>query len=125
VRKVLGFLGHSQADDGGAGSLLYEFLAKGGLVCYFQPKKSMRSGRVVSAEALVRWDHPTRGLLSPAEFVGLAEQTGLMAPLSSFVLGHALAECRNWHDAGHVIGVAVNLSVSDLLDTTLPDKVAG
>ena len=108
-----------------ASEQLREAIGNGELVCYFQPKISMRSGRVVGAEALVRWDNPTRGLLPPAEFIGLAEQTGLMGPLSSFVLGHALAECRKWHDAGHVIGVAVNLSVSDLLDTKLPDKVAG
>ncbi len=108
-----------------ASEQLRDAIGNGELVCYFQPKISMRSGRVVGAEALVRWDHPTRGLLPPAEFIGLAEQTGLMGQLSSFVLGHALAECRKWHDAGHVIGVAVNLSVSDLLDTKLPDKVAG
>jgi diguanylate cyclase (GGDEF)-like protein len=103
---------------------LREAIGNGQLVCHFQPQLAIGSGRVVGAEALVRWQHPSRGLLPPAEFVGLAEQTGLISLLSRAVLDLALAECRKWHDAGHRITVAVNLAVSDLLDTTLPGTIA-
>ncbi len=104
---------------------LREAIGAGQLVCHFQPQVATGSGRVVGAEALVRWHHPTRGLLAPAEFVPLAEQAGLISLLSRAVLDYALAECRKWHDAGHQFSVAVNLAVSDLLDTTLPGTVAG
>ena len=100
-------------------------LGDGQMVCHFQPKLAVHTGRLVGAEALVRWSHPTRGLLAPAEFVGLAEQTGLVSQLSRVVLELALGECRRWHDAGHAISVAVNMAVSDLLDTALPATVAG
>jgi diguanylate cyclase (GGDEF)-like protein len=93
------------------------------LTCYFQPKIAIGTGRVVGAEALVRWDHPSRGLLAPTEFVSLAEQTGMMPALSRCVLENALAQCHTWRQAGHPITVAVNLSVSDLLDITLADTI--
>ena len=104
---------------------LREAIGTGQLVCYFQPQLTVASERVVAAEALVRWHHPTRGILAPAEFVPLAEQAGLISLLSRAVLDYALAECRKWHDAGHQLSVAVNLAVSDLLDTTLPSTIAG
>jgi diguanylate cyclase (GGDEF)-like protein len=104
---------------------LREAIGTGELLCHFQPQLAMGSGRVVGAEALVRWHHPTRGVLPPAEFVPLAEQTGLISLLSRAVLDYALAECRKWHDAGHRFSVAVNLAASDLLDTTLPATIAG
>jgi diguanylate cyclase (GGDEF)-like protein len=104
---------------------LREGVGRGELVCYFQPQVAMRSRQVCGAEALVRWDHPNRGLLAPGEFLVLAEQTGLMGHVSRTVLDYALAECRRWHDGGYTIPVAVNLSVSDLLDGALPDVVAG
>jgi diguanylate cyclase len=76
-------------------------------------------------EALVRWQHPTHGLLSPAEFVPLAEHTGLIGPLTHYVLNAALRQCRQWQDAGHGVSVAVNVSARRLLDMTFPDEVAG
>jgi diguanylate cyclase (GGDEF)-like protein len=130
-RSLKGFAVYDRGSDGNAKSRLVtteqlrEAIGRDELICYFQPKLAMSSGHVVGAEALVRWHHPTRGLLVPADFLGLAEQTGLMSSLSRGVLSYSLAECRKWHDAGHEISVAVNLAMSDLLDTTLPDTIAG
>ena len=75
-------------------------------------------------EALVRWNHPTRGLLAPAAFVGLAEQTGLIHPLTIRVLDDALGQCRHWLTDGIAVRVAVNLSAQTLVDAGLPDVVA-
>jgi EAL domain-containing protein (putative c-di-GMP-specific phosphodiesterase class I) len=81
-------------------------------------------GKVVGAEALVRWNHPLHGFVSPEEFIPLAETTGGIHALTSFVLREALHECRRWHDRGHPIGVAVNLAVRNLRDGALPDEIS-
>ena len=99
-------------------------IASGELVLHYQPKASVRSGRVSGVEALVRWQHSTRGLLAPADFLDIAEQTGLIRPLTACVLDRALADTRRWQDAGLVLAVAVNLSARSLLDAELPDQVA-
>jgi diguanylate cyclase (GGDEF)-like protein len=94
------------------------------LVLHYQPKAEVQSGRVVGVEALVRWQHPERGLLGPLEFVPLAERTGLIKDLTLYVLDAALAQLRVWQDGGVVPGVSVNLSARDLLDRELPDTIA-
>ena len=94
------------------------------LVVYFQPQADLRTGHIVRAEALVRWQHPTRGLLTPDVFLPLAEHTGLMRPLTRTVLEASVRQCRAWRDAGMDVAVAVNVSGRDLLDVTLPDEVA-
>jgi EAL domain-containing protein (putative c-di-GMP-specific phosphodiesterase class I) len=71
----------------------------------------------------VRWDHPERGFLSPDAFIPLAENTGLIRPLTLYILDRALAQCRTWSDDGLVLGMAVNVSTRNLLDLTLPDEV--
>jgi diguanylate cyclase (GGDEF)-like protein/PAS domain S-box-containing protein len=93
------------------------------LVLYYQPKLSYRTGRVTGAEALVRWPHPQHGLLAPAQFIPLAEQMGLIKPLSHCVLNLALRQCRAWYDAGLILPVAVNLSLRDLHDARLPEQI--
>jgi diguanylate cyclase (GGDEF)-like protein len=93
------------------------------LVLHFQPKAELRSGRVAGVEALVRWRHPRRGLLPPDEFIPLAEHTGLMRPLTLYVLDAALAQCRILHDLGLQLSVSVNLSARNLSDVGLPDEV--
>jgi diguanylate cyclase (GGDEF)-like protein/PAS domain S-box-containing protein len=98
-------------------------LAAGELVVHYQPKADVPSGRILGVEALVRWQHPEHGLLGPGEFVPLAETTGLIRPLTSYVLDAALRQCRAWLDAGHQLSMAVNLSTRCLLDLTLPDQV--
>ncbi len=94
------------------------------LVVYFQPKAELASGRILGAEALVRWQHPERGFIPPSEFVPIAERTGLIKPLTRYVLAAALGQCDAWNAAGVDLHVAVNLTIPDLLDLELPDRVA-
>ncbi|PZA19322.1 putative bifunctional diguanylate cyclase/phosphodiesterase, partial [Modestobacter versicolor] len=100
-------------------------LSSGQFVLHHQPQLDIASGRPVGVEALVRWEHPTRGLLGPAEFLPLAEVHGLMGALTDTVLCQAVAQAAAWRRAGHDLRVSVNLSASNLLDTGLPGRVAG
>ncbi len=95
----------------------------GELVLHYQPKADLASGRVTGVEALVRWQHPERGLLAPDRFVPLAERTGLVRELTRHVLAAALGQLRAWEADGIVLDVSVNLSARDLLDTELPATV--
>jgi diguanylate cyclase len=97
----------------------------GQLVLHYQPKVDTHSGQVLGVEALVRWQHPTHGLVPPADFIPLAERTGLITPLTHHVLNTALGQCRAWQQAGHELSVAVNISARRMLDLTFPDEVAG
>ncbi|HMC53330.1 MAG TPA: EAL domain-containing protein [Acidimicrobiales bacterium] len=91
---------------------------------HYQPKVELRRERVSGVEALVRWDHPVRGPISPEEFVPVAEETGLIRSLTTHVLRVALRDCGQWRRAGHPIHVSVNLSPRSLLDRDLPADVA-
>jgi diguanylate cyclase (GGDEF)-like protein len=93
------------------------------LILRYQPKAELRTGRVTGVEALIRWKHPRRGLVPPDEFVPIAEHTGLMRPLTLFVLDSALGQCRALHDLGLALSVSVNLSARNLSDLNLPDEV--
>jgi diguanylate cyclase (GGDEF)-like protein len=95
----------------------------GQLALYYQPKLSVDGAEIVGVEALIRWLHPTRGLISPVDFIPVAEGTGLIHPLTAHTLQVALRQARQWLDAGHAIPVAVNLSTRCLLDLGLPDKI--
>ncbi|MGH2714252.1 MAG: putative bifunctional diguanylate cyclase/phosphodiesterase [Thermoleophilaceae bacterium] len=94
------------------------------LVLHYQPKVDLRTGDVTGVEALVRWRHPKRGLLPPSDFIPLAEQTALMRPLTLSLIRAALKQLRQWLEQGADLRVAVNLSVPNLLDTSLPNDVA-
>jgi diguanylate cyclase (GGDEF)-like protein len=94
------------------------------LVLHYQPKVDASSRQVVGVEALVRWQHPTQGLLYPDTFLPVAEQTRLMRSLASVVLQMALEQAAVWRNAGRDLSVAVNLSVANLLDAHLPLEVA-
>jgi diguanylate cyclase (GGDEF)-like protein len=93
------------------------------LEVHYQPKAELRSERVTGVEALVRWRHPTRGLLPPDRFIPMAYQTGLIRPLAFYVLDVSLRQRRAWADAGRELTMAVNLSAPNLLDSRLPDDV--
>ncbi len=93
------------------------------LVLYYQPKIDLKTGRVIGVEALVRWQHPNRGLIAPDEFIPLAERTGLIKPLTLWVLTAALHQSRTWQRAGLRLSVAVNLSARNLQDPELPDQI--
>jgi diguanylate cyclase (GGDEF)-like protein len=97
----------------------------GQLLLHYQPKVDAHTGRILGVEALVRWQHPEHGLVPPGEFIPLAEHTGLIAPLTHYVLDAALAQCRQWRQAGHELSVGVNVSARRLLDLEFPDEVAG
>ncbi len=86
------------------------------LEVYYQPQSSFATGQIVAMEALVRWHHPTRGMVSPAEFIPLAEETGIIIALGDWVLRTACAQLKAWHNEGlPPLRVAVNLSVRQLL----------
>ena len=93
------------------------------LTVVYQPKVELATGRTVGAEALVRWPHRRRGLLGPDEFVPAAEHTGLLRPLTMYVLERALADCADWRSTDPDFSVAVNLSARNLLDLELPDEI--
>jgi diguanylate cyclase (GGDEF)-like protein len=89
----------------------------------YQPKYTLDGERIEGVEALLRWQHPTEGLIPPDEFIPVAEGTGIILRLTERVLGLALGQMRHWLDAGHAVPVAVNLSTRCLLDADLPQLV--
>ncbi|TFC52898.1 EAL domain-containing protein [Cryobacterium sp. TMT2-10] len=93
------------------------------LVLHFQPKIDLSAGIVHSVEALVRWNHPTRGLLFPDQFLALVEEANLMHGLTQEVLRKALDQAQDWASQGRPLTVAVNLSASSLVDADLPERV--
>ena len=95
------------------------------LVLYYQPVIDLGSGRVVAVEALVRWVHPTRGMIGPDDFIPLAESSEQIGPLTTWVLNHALEQCRHWQDTGVDLRIAVNLSARNLHHPGFPGEVGG
>ncbi len=94
-----------------------------GLFVHYQPQVEIATGRVTGVEALVRWQHRELGLLLPDQFIPLAEQTGLIRPLTWLVLRAALRDCRRWRSAGLELSVSVNVSVRTLLDANLAGEL--
>ncbi|MDX6274132.1 MAG: hypothetical protein QOJ92_1342 [Frankiales bacterium] len=94
------------------------------VVLHFQPQVDLASGRVVGIEVLSRWQHPTRGLLGPAEFIPVADHTGLARAFTAHVLEQGVATAAGWLRADPLLSLAVNLSARNLLDRQLPDDVA-
>jgi diguanylate cyclase len=94
-----------------------------GLLLHYQPKRSIKDGEFAGVEALVRWQHPQRGLLLPAAFIPIAEREGMMRDLTIDVLDRALQQQRRWREGGLRVPVAVNLSAASLIDSRLPDDV--
>jgi diguanylate cyclase (GGDEF)-like protein/PAS domain S-box-containing protein len=122
-----------RADDGAAatlktGTALHHALEREELVLHYQPIVELRHGRTVGAEALLRWNHPERGLLLPGEFLPLAEETGLIVPIGEWVLETACLQAAEWRDAseggeGRRLYVGVNLSPRQLSDPTLSTAI--
>ncbi|MGO4784892.1 putative bifunctional diguanylate cyclase/phosphodiesterase [Cryobacterium sp. W22_MBD10_FK3] len=93
------------------------------LVVYYQPKIDLQTGEVSGVEALVRWEHPTRGLLLPEAFLDLVEEAGLMHALTRIVLTKALNQAVLWRAAGQNLTIAVNMSASSLVNVDLPEEI--
>ncbi len=93
------------------------------LKLYYQPKVEISTGKVQSVEALVRWQHPEFGFIPPDQFIPLAEQTGLIIPLTLWVLETAARQCSEWLRVGLELSIAVNLSMWDLRELTLPNTI--
>lgn len=102
-------------------------ISHGELRVYYQPRVNLRDGRLTGVEALVRWEHPSRGLLPPSDFIGLAEESGLIRELGAWVLDEAVAQAVRWADEDPTRGpveMAVNLSTRQLADPELSRRVA-
>ena len=91
------------------------------LLLYFQPRISLETGKCESCEALIRWRHPSFGLIEPEEFIPLAEMSDVIHPLSMWVLRQALHAIKMWEAKGHSIGVSINISARNLLDMRYPE----
>jgi diguanylate cyclase (GGDEF)-like protein len=100
-------------------------LERGEFTVYYQPQVRADNRRIVGMEALIRWQNPDLGLISPAEFIPLAEDTGLIVPIGEWVLRTACAQTKAWHDAGHTsLQVSVNISPRQFEEPNLVDRVA-
>lgn len=100
-------------------------IERGGLELLYQAKVSIKTGELYGAEALLRWNHPKYGFISPEEFVPMAERTRTIKALSIWVLKQAFRDCAEWHQHNHNVKISVNLSAKDLQDPELPDLIAG
>ncbi len=97
---------------------------KNELKVFYQPKVSLATSAAGAVEALLRWDHPTRGFVSPGEFIPFAEHTGYIKVLTRWVLNEAIRQCGEWRAKGLLLRVSVNISARDLMNRELPDLVA-
>lgn len=102
---------------------LREAIDTSSLTLNYQPKLRLSDSRVVGVEALLRWTHPIYGVITPDEFIPVAEGAGMIAPLTRWVLDHAMTQCYEWHRDGLDLNVAVNLSPSQINDEEIIEQV--
>jgi diguanylate cyclase len=98
-------------------------MVEGSLALHFQPEIDLATGQVVTVEAFLRWPHPTLGLIPPEHLLDLAEESGLIQALTTWVFEQAIAECARWWREGRHVAVAINLLATDLLDSALPQRM--
>jgi diguanylate cyclase len=118
---------HEHRHDAGRLALIGELrraMDETELVLFYQPKVALKNGDVKGVEALARWHHPERGLLSPDEFIPLAERSNLLRPMTLYLIDTALRQANAWRSKGIEISVAVNLSMQNMLDLRLPNDLA-
>jgi diguanylate cyclase (GGDEF)-like protein/PAS domain S-box-containing protein len=128
-REGIGYVFYHQADTDQTPSRLLlmtelrNALGQHEFTLHYQPKTEMVNGAVIGFEALVRWQHPERGLLYPADFVPIVEISDLIHPLTIWVIETAVEQCKRWHEEGHYVTMAVNISMRNLLDVGLVERV--
>ena len=105
-----------------AGALAHA-IANDGLFLDFQPKLDCKTGQIFGVEALVRWQHPSRGIIPPEQFLALAEQSGVIHDLTAWVAGAAARQGAAWRQAGMPVEVAINVSARDIADIEFPDTI--
>lgn len=115
---------HNSSEQLVISSQLRHAIAAGELRFVYQPKVRTATKAVCGVEALIRWQHPTRGLLGPMEFVPLAERSQLILPLTNFVISSGLEQLKEWEAMGLRLPISVNVDALSLLDPTFPDRVA-
>lgn len=109
--------------SGVAGTDIAQALTAGQLMLHYQPIVTLADGKIQGVEALLRWQHPSRGLLLPGDFLELAFQDGLLQPITLHVLNQSIAAASAWRDHGVDLTMSVNIAASSLLDLTLPDQI--
>ena len=131
LAELIGKWASPQQDEPRAAQKIYSAdelcaaIANGDLVNYYQPKVDIATGRVVGVETLARWRHPHDGIVFPDQFIGVAENNGLIDNLTRVVLTGALAQAKVWQEAGLMLQVAVNLSMDNLDSLDFLDEVVG
>ena len=118
---------HRAVDDLRTGNALHRAIERGEMRVHYQPMISLETGALFGFEALIRWEHPERGLVPPMEFVPLAEETGLIVPLGVWALEQACRQAVRWHEAAPdmpLLSMSVNLSPRQLAEPALPNEVA-
>ncbi len=94
------------------------------IILHYQPKINLRTSRIEGFESLARWQHPDHGLVPPGQFITLAEESGIIEPLTDRVLSLALAQCADWNAAGMPTKISINISAHLLVDLRMPDRIA-
>mgnify|MGYP001581601345 CR=1 FL=1 len=117
-------LGHGADDRMALQGELRQAIANNELVLHYQPKIDFSAAQVSGVEALVRWQHPVHGLMAPDTFIPLAEQTGLIKPLTRWVLITALRQCEEWYRTGISLSMSINVSAISIQDPEFPDQMA-
>jgi EAL domain-containing protein (putative c-di-GMP-specific phosphodiesterase class I) len=106
------------------GNELHRALERNELRLHYQPIVSLETGRITGFEALMRWEHPERGMVRPDEFIPLAEETGLIVPMGRWALQEACRQASHWHSQGAKVSISVNLSPRQLAESSLTDEFA-
>ena len=128
AHESIAFYDITHDDQQSAGRLaligaLRQAITANDLMLYYQPKVNLKTGLSQSVEALARWRHPVHGFVPPDQFITLAEQTGLINPLTAWALEAAVKQCSAWLQSGLTMSIAVNLSSWNLRDVTLPETI--
>jgi EAL domain-containing protein (putative c-di-GMP-specific phosphodiesterase class I)/CheY-like chemotaxis protein len=123
LRAALDQMASGDGKDAG-GVDMAQAISSGQIVMYYQPIVEIATRKVHGFEGLLRWNHPVRGVLSPADFLDNAAEDGMMEPITTFVLQNGIREVAGWVKAGEDLTVSINVTASSLLDLTMPDKIS-